>query len=197
MTDEVNKAWAEFKTPISQDALLKFCYQIEQLFRINPYLDIKKWKYLEKDKFFVELINHSQDPEFRLQTKLCMSHLKDGFLIDYENGIKSSTLLQTKPADGGSKLIITEHYHSENSEKYKNKLNKVDKSLTKWAEELQIYLSDMHRWSWFLPWRIYKQRIWLPMKPSGRRISYMLIWISIIEITLIALGVIIYFLEYY
>ena len=197
MTDEVNKAWAEFKTPISQDALLKFCYQVEQLFRINPYLDIKKWKYLEKDKFFVELINHSQDPEFRLQTKLCMSHLKDGFLIDYENGIKSSTLLQIKPADGGSKLTITEHYHSENSEKYKNKLNKVDKSLTKWAEELQIYLSDMHHWSWFLPWRIYKQRIWLPMKPSGRRISYMLIWISIIEITLIALGVIIYFLEYY
>ena len=196
MTDEVNKAWAEFKTSLSQDALLEFCCQIKQLFRINPYLEINKWEDFGQNKFFVEFVNHSQEPEFSLRTNLHVTKLKDGLRIDYENGIKSSTSFHTKPADDGSKFIITEHYHSESSDKYKDKLNEVDKSLTKWAEELQIYLNDMHRWSWFLPWRIYKQHIWLPMKPSARRISYMLIWISFIEISLIVLGVIIYFLEY-
>ena len=188
MTNEVNKAWAEFNTPLSQDTLRDFCYKIEQLFRINPYLEITTWESLEKDKYFVELVNHSQEPEFRLQTNLSVTQLEKGLQIDYEDGIKSSTSFHTKPMHDGSKLVITEHYHSESSDEYKNKFNEVDKSLAKWAEDLQTYLIDMHRWSWFPPWRIYKHKIWLPMKPAGRRVTYMLIWVSFIEIALIALG---------
>jgi hypothetical protein len=40
------------------------------------------------------------------------------------------------------------------------------------------------------------RRVWQPMKPTARRISYMLVWISLFEIALIALGVAIYFSEY-
>jgi hypothetical protein len=40
------------------------------------------------------------------------------------------------------------------------------------------------------------RRIWQPMKPSARRITYMLLWISLAEVALIALGVAIYFVEF-
>ena len=34
------------------------------------------------------------------------------------------------------------------------------------------------------------------MKPTARRITYILLWITVVEIALIALGVAIYFVEY-
>ena len=196
MTSSENKAWAEFKTPLSQDALLHFCRDIEQLFKINPYIEIKQWKNLEPQKYFIDVVNHSQKNAFSLETNIYITEFDDGIKIQYENGIKSETIFKTQAIPEGSKLEITEKYHSPSPNDSANELSNVDKSLTKWAEEIQNYLIDWQRWSWFLPWKFYKQRIWLPMKPMARRITYMIIWISIIEIALILLGVSIYFLEY-
>ena len=196
MTSSDNKAWAEFKTPLSQDSLIRFCRNIEQLFKINPYLEIKQWKNIAPQKFFIYIINHSQNNTFSLETNIYVTDIDDGIKIEYEKGIKSETIIKTQPIPEGSKLEITEKYHSPSSNDTANELSNVDKSLTKWAEEIQNYLIDWQRWSWFLPWKLYKQRIWLPMKPMARRITYMIIWISIIEIALILLGVTIYFLEY-
>jgi len=196
LTGNENKAWAEFKTPLSEEALLDFCHNIEQLFRINPYLEINKWEQLAPHSYFFDFVNHSQAPEFSLQTNMNIIDIANGLRIQYDNGIKSETTFICKRAPEGSKLVITEQYHSHDSKSNNNQLNKVDKSLTKWAEEIQNYLINWKRWSWFSPWQFYKQRIWLPMKPSSRRITYMLIWISIFEIVLIALGTLIYFLEF-
>ncbi len=196
MTSTDNKAWAEFKTPLRQDALIHFCRDIEQLFKINPYLEIKQWKNLGPQKYFIDVVNHSQNHTFSLKTNIYVTDIDDGIKIEYENGIKSETILKTLSIPEGSKLKITEKYHSPSSNDTANELSSVDKSLTKWAEEVQNYVIDWQRWSWFLPWKLYKQRIWLPMKPMARRITYMIIWISIIEIALILLGVTIYFLEF-
>ncbi|MGH1536707.1 MAG: hypothetical protein ACRBDX_01425 [Gammaproteobacteria bacterium] len=191
----MDKAWAEFKTPLSQEALLLFCGDVEQLFRINPYLEVNKWEVIEKDKYSVDLTNHSQASEFSLQTYIEVTNVSNGVQLDYNNGIKSSTTIITQPQPEGSKLVITDHYRPLDNSNSKL-LTQVDKSLHKWAEEIQNYLTTWQRWSWFLPWRLYKKHIWLPMKPSARRITYMLIWISLIEIALIGLGIIIYFIEY-
>ena len=195
MTKATNKAWAEFKTPLSQEALLLFCNDMEKLFRINPYLEVNKWETIEKNKYFIDFINHSQEPPFSLQTHLRVTNLSDGLQIYYENGIKSDTTIIAQAIPEGSKLVITDHYHPLNDDNV-GLFSSVDKSLTKWAEEIQSYLIYWQRWSWFLPWRFYKKHIWLLMKPSARRISYMLIFISLIEVMLIGLGVIIYFIEY-
>ena len=40
------------------------------------------------------------------------------------------------------------------------------------------------------------KRIWQPMKPMGRRITYILLWITVVELALIALGTAIYFVEF-
>ena len=196
MEDSKNKAWAQFKTPLSPHALFNFCFDIEQLFRINPYLEILKWDEIHAKKHFVNLINHSQKPEFSIQTNLYVDVIENSLCIQYENGIKSETTFLIEEISEGSKLTITEKYHDLENEKDTDQLLKVDKSLTKWAEDIQQYLIDWNKWSWFLPWKLYKQHVWLPMKPAARRISYMLIWISLIEITLILLGISIYFLEF-
>ncbi len=191
-----NKAWAEFKTPLSNTELFKFCLKLETLFRINPYLEILKWEEIQTHKYYVDLVNHSQKPEFSLQTNLNVTKMKNGIRIQYENGIKYESIFLIEEVPKGSKLTITEKYHGLKAEEDLDQLNKVDKSLTKWAEAIQQYLIDWQKWSWFLPWKFYKQHVWLLMKPAARRISYMLIWISVIEIALILLGVAIYFLEF-
>ena len=66
-----------------------------------------------------------------------------------------------------------------------------------WAEYLQRYLLMWVRWRRFGMWRWYMRRVWQPMKPASRRITYILLWISVVEIALIALGVAIYFIEYH
>ena len=196
MKNSENKAWVTFNTPLSQSELFNFCLNIEQLFRINPYLEILNWDKLDTKKYFIHLINHSQNPEFSIESIIYVSKFKYRLLIQYEKGIKSDTSLLVEETLDGSKLTITENYQNFDAEIKSFQINKVDKSLTKWAEEIQHYLIGWQNWSWCLPWKFYKQFIWLPMKPPARRISYMLIWISMVEVTLIFLGICIYFLEF-
>ena len=75
-------------------------------------------------------------------------------------------------------------------------LQEVDKSLVPWAKYLQQFLIIWHRWSRIGLWRWYMKRVWQPMKPMGRRITYILLWITVVELALIALGTAIYFVEF-
>jgi hypothetical protein len=191
-----NKAWAEFKTPFSKSILIDFCRDIEQLFRINPYVEIINWEKLNSNDYSIELINHSQEPAFVLKTDMHVLETSNGLIINYVSGIKTNTQIQIEEIPEGSKLTITDHYSLKKTGLQQDDLKKVDKSLTKWAEEIQIFLIQWKHWAWLLPWKYYKQYIWIRMKPSARRVSYMLIIISLIEICLIGLGTIIYFLEF-
>ncbi|MEJ2181219.1 MAG: hypothetical protein P8Y28_12500, partial [Gammaproteobacteria bacterium] len=106
------------------------------------------------------------------------------------------SLFKIEPAPQGSKLTITDYYERLPAEEREQHLHEVDKSLVVWANYLQRYLITWSRWSRFAPWRWYMRRIWQPMKPTARRITYSLLWITVVEIALIALGVAIYFVEF-
>ncbi len=189
-------AWASLNTPLSVEQLKLFCRDIERLFRINPMLEFKQWQQLEADQFLFSSKNISQETAFELETKLQLTELEDGFKLDYSQGIKSSTLFKIEPSEKGSKLTITEQYQGASEEERKLRLNEVDQSLVVWANYLQKFLVMWHKWSWFAPWRWYMHKAWLPMKPTARRITYMILWISVVEVALIGLGVAIYFAEY-
>ncbi len=191
-----DKAWVEFNTPFDKKSLLKFCHKIERLYRINPYLEFEKWVQTSNQTYHMTAINHSQSASFKIDTELKLQELPNGIEIHYSSGIKSSTIFIVDDVAQGSKLTITENYKPFSTQENLTYLHEVDKSLTKWAEEIQQYLILWKHWSWFTPWKLYKSIIWLPMKPSGRRITYMLLWISIIEVLLVGLGVMIYFIEY-
>jgi hypothetical protein len=189
-------AWASVSTPLSATELNEFCHDIERLFRINPMLEFNSWKTLDKNRYQFSGRNISQEQPFEFDVTLSVQHSDDGLRIDFDEGIKSSTVISIEPAEQGSRLRITDYYERLPTEQREAHLGEVDKSITVWAEYLQRYLINWKRYARFAPWRWYMRRIWQPMKPSARRITYMLLWISLAEVALIALGVAIYFVEF-
>ena len=195
-TESQDAAWASIQTPLDTSALHAFCQDIERLFRINPYLEFETWEQRGENNYQFSGRNSSQDPAFEFALDLAVETSTDGLIIRYAQGLKNSTALQIEPADNGSKLTIIEDYSGSTETERNERLQEVDKSLTRWAGDLQSFLVTWHRWSRLSLWRWYMRRIWQPMKPSGRRIVYMFIWISIVEVALIALGAGLYWSEY-
>jgi len=194
--DTEDLAWASLNTPLSVDELKAFCQDIERLYRINPMLEFSEWRSLDKYQFFFRGKNISQHTPFDFEFELKVSELADGFQVDYSQGIKSNTTFRIESAPQGSTLTITDHYEGISEEDRLARLNEVDKSIVVWASYLQKYLINWHKWSRVAPWRWYMSRVWQPMKPIARRITYMLLLISLVEVALITLGVAIYFVEY-
>lgn len=191
-----DKAWVEFKTPLNQAALLEFCQDVERLFRINPYLVFKKWETVSARQYRLHAVNHSQTPAFEVDTGITVEPLQDGLKIHYSQGLKSSTRITVRKSSGSSSLVIEEKYEGVSESERSDRLDEVDRSLTKWAEEIQHYLLQWQRWAWFSPWRYYKKQIWQRMKPAARRITFLLLCISAVEIALIGLGLVIYLIEF-
>jgi hypothetical protein len=195
-SSEKDAAWASLNTPLSVIELIDFCRDIERLFRINPMLEFSNWQRVDDGSYLFAGINISQQEAFQFEYKLTVSVLADGLRIDYDRGIKSSTRIKIIPSSQGSKLTITDYYAGAPKEDRKARMDEVDKSLAIWAKYLQEFIITWQRWSRFGLWRWYMKRVWQPMKPAGRRITYMLLWITLAETALISLGVGIYFAEY-
>lgn len=196
VTNEDDVAWASVNTPLSVNALKEFCADTERLFRINPMLEFKKWEDVADNSYTFSGKNISQEKPFEFEFKITANELDDGVQLDYDRGIKSSTVFKIEEAPLGSKLTITDRYDRLPAEQREEHIHEVDKSITIWAQYLQKYLISWKRWSRFGLWRWYMRRIWQPMKPNARRITYMLLWISVVEVALIVLGATIYFIEY-
>lgn len=191
-----DSAWAAVNTPLSVERLTKFCGDVERLFRINPMLEFKSFKSLGNERYTMSGRNLSHEPSFDFDVTFKVSQLSDGLQIDYENGVKSSTTVKIEPLESGSKLTITDTYERMPTEERGKHLGEVDKSLVNWVNYLQRFLILWKRWHLFRPWRWYMRRVWQPMKPIGRRITYLLLWISVAEVAFITLGVAIWFAEF-
>ncbi len=196
-TDSDDAAWASIATPLTVEKLTVFCKEDpERLLRINPFIEVKKWEERGDGGYRYSFKNSSQEKPFELDLDLRGEQHEDGLTIHYSKGLKQSTQFKVEPDPHGSKLTIIENYASPDEQEREANMDEVDKSLTAWAKDLQFYLIRWNRWSRLAPWRWYMNRVWQPMKPSGRRITYMLLWISLVEVGLIALGIGIYFAEY-
>jgi hypothetical protein len=189
-------AWAAINTPLSVDQLHEFCRDVERLFRINPMLEFSSFESPGDNRYSMAGQNISQETPFEFDVSFTVNELPDGLQIDYDSGVKSSTRLMIEAAPQGSKLTITDAYERLPAQDREQHLKEVDRSLVRWAEYLQRYLISWRRWHRFPPWRWYMTRVWQPMKPMARRITYILLWISVVEVALIALGAAIWFVEY-
>lgn len=175
---------------------MEFCADTERLFRINPMLVFTQWEQTSENSFSFSGENSSQEKVFEFEFGLTVSRLDDGYRIDYDKGVKSSTVLKIEAADQGSRLTITDHYDRLPVGERKSFLHEVDQSITVWAEYLQKFCISWNSWSRFAPWRWYMRSIWQPMKPTARRITYMLLWITVVEVALLALGAAVYYNEF-
>lgn len=188
-------AWASINTPLGVDELKSFCQDIERLFRINPMLEFNAWEKLADHRYRMAVKNISQEQPFEIDVELDIEQLGNEIIIHYANGLKKQTIFRIEPSEFGSKLTLIDEYGLSEAER-NQKISEVDKSLVNWADYLQRYLILWKKWSKHGWWRWYMKRIWQPMKPTGRRITYMFLWITLVEIALIVLGAGIYWSEY-
>jgi hypothetical protein len=179
--DEEDGAWASVNVPLTaHQCLVLFRNNIELLFRINPLYEVEECVAKEGDHYRFTGRNLSNDQE--IATDLAVTEIEQGIKIEYTDQLKESTLFTVEDIPEGAKITLTESYAPITLEERKARLDEVDKSLVPWARYLQEYLVMWNRWSWCAPWRWYMQKVWASMKPSARRITYMLLWITFAEI---------------
>ncbi|KAB2846350.1 MAG: hypothetical protein F9K44_15550, partial [Hyphomicrobiaceae bacterium] len=177
-------AWVSIETPLSADELRHFIEDVERLYRINPLLEFGAFAPAGKDRFRVVLRNLSngRDGEFVLAVSREHSAIK----VSYSEGLKQLTTFRVEPAHPGARLVIRDDYGGATEAERNARIDEVDRSLSAWGRALHDYLRRWARWRWLAPWRWYMARLWLPMKPSGRRIVYMLWIITLFEFLALA-----------
>lgn len=190
-TSPADAAWVVIETPLIPGDLSAFCRDLERLFRINPYLEFREWRGTASGAIAVAFRNLSNQREFGLLLTLERISASD-FTVRYDRGIKRSTRFEIEPAATGSRLRITDEYRGADGAD----IGEVDKSLQAWGVALRDYLLREQRWRWCAPWRWYMRRVWVPMKPSARRITFIILMVTLAEIALIGLVMAIYWAEH-
>jgi hypothetical protein len=176
-------AWVAVDTPLNVLQLEEFIGDLERLFRINSMLEIHRWNITDTNRIMFEASNLSNGKG--VKSELLVEQIDNGLYVRYSNLLKTSTSIQVKPAAmRGSRLIITDDYSGTEEDARRQRLDEVDRSLTQWGQDLHNFLHSWHRWSWLPPWRWYMCRIWQPMKPSARRITLWILWLTLGEIAL-------------
>ena len=188
-------SWVSVDTPLSLPALREFCMDIERLFRINPYLEFQRWQRTGADSVHASFRNLSNQQMVELDLRI-EREAEDAFTLIYRAGIKARTRFVLEAAGAGSRLTITDDYAGLPPVEREHRLHEVDKSLTAWGWALHEYLRREQCWGGYAAWRWYMRRLWLPMTPRARRITYMLVLLTAAELVLVLLVATIYWIEF-
>ena len=175
-----DKAWVTIQTTFRPDTLRDFCRDLERLYRINPYLEFRVWKETGLGQFHTEFRNLSNERDFSLDLTL-VPESDSAFQVRYAQGIKAATRFELNATQRGSSLTITDDYGQLPADERARHLDEVDKSLPAWGQAISDYLRRHKRWGWIAPWRWYMRRLWVPMKPSVRRITWLIVLITVVE----------------
>ncbi len=179
-TPDRDAAWVTIDTPLPAEVLLTLCRDPERLLRINSMYEFSAWRHTAPDEYVMRLLNHATGG--MMDTALSVTTDTDGMVIRYASGLKTATTVRVEPMEAGSRLTLIDEYSRATEEERLARIDEVDRSLTQWGHDLHHYFRHWHRWSRFAPWRWYMRRVWQPMRPSARRITFMLLAVSLFEI---------------
>lgn len=194
-TDSQDAAWVTIPAKQSPEALAALVDDMEAIIRVNPYYVYKtKWKKTADNCYETDYSNLSNQQE--MSSRFCVERESDArWVIRYEDGIKKQTALEIEPTEFGSKLTIIDDYDGTTEAERESRQDEVDKSLKAWGEGLFAYFQRWKRLSWIPGWKWYTRKIWIPMKPSARRITYMLLMIELAFIGLFFFSMLILWVE--
>lgn len=193
-----NTAWVTIEIPVCPGRLFDFLQDTQRLFRLNPYLDIRKWEELISEKqFHLKALNEMNGVTYDLLITVESIQPGASISLKYDKGLKRALEITLQPSASGSILTLREHYHAPTGEgeDQEQQLKEVDHGLIPWAQSIRQYLLRMKRWGWCWPYRWYRERFWLGMRPTHRRIARMLIWGTLLEFVVFLFVFIIYWLE--
>lgn len=187
-------AWVTIETPFDAGQLKGFVDDIERLYRINSLLEFKEWRNIGNGKYLFRAKNLSLGKS--LEMVLNVAADEGGVNVTYSSGLKTATRFRIEPnPDGLASLVITDDYGGLPAEEREARIDEVDKSLVQWGRDIHRYLHHWKRWSWLPGWQWYMRRIWQPMKPSARRITFMIVAITLAEFVLFLFVILIFWLE--
>ncbi len=192
--DSSDAAWVSFSTPFPPDVLNKHCRDIEVLYRVNPYYYFDVWNQTGANTHHAEFENHSNKTRLSLDLSATMESGR-GLTVTYAGGIKKRTVFTIEPAQDGSRMTITDDYNLLPEAEREKRQAEIDRSLKAWGESLRLYFLRLKRWSWLPGWRWYIWRVWIPMKPSARRIVWFIYLITVAEFLFFLLVLMIYLIE--
>ena len=187
-------AWVSLPTPLPPATLAKLCLDIEAIFRLNPYYYFKTWVQTSPTAYTIEFENQSNQTQNKLDITINPGP-GQGFTLDYDCGLKKRTVFTIEPAPHGSQLTIADDYESCPEIERTHRLQEADKSLNAWGESLRCYFLRQKRWSWLPAWRWYIRRVWIPMKPSSRRIVWLIYLVTVLEFVFFLFVFVIYMIE--
>ena len=190
-----DRVGATIQTTLRPEDLRDFCRDLERLYRINPYSEFRVWKETAPGQVHAEFRNLSNKQDYNLDLTL-VPESDSIFSVNYSQGIKAATRFEIQPAGSGSSLTITDDYNRLSAEERAQRLDEVDKSLPAWGQAILDYLRRHQRWGWIAPWRWYMRRAWVPMKPSARRIVWLLMLITVVEFLFFVFVALIWWLEH-
>jgi len=190
-----DKAWATIQTTLRPEALREFCRDLERLYRINPYIEFRIWKETAPGQVHTEFRNLSNEKDYSIDLTL-VPESDSAFSVHYAQGIKAATRFVIQTTGLGSSLTITDDYSRLTGEERAQRLDEVDKSLPAWGQAIFDYLRRHKRWGWIAPWRWYMRWVWVPMKPSARRIVWLLVLITVVEFLFFVFVALIWWLEH-
>lgn len=192
--DSTDAAWVTIPAPQRPDELAALCRDVEAIFRVNPYLYFTSWQEAAPGRYRARFRNDSNKQELDLD--LTVRPIPDpGLTIEYAQGIKRRTVFAIEPLETGARLTITDDYERLNPAERQQRASEVDKSLRAWGEALRVYFLRLRRYGWVPGWRWYIRRLWIPMKPSARRIVWLLYLITLVEFCFFLFVLTIYVLE--
>lgn len=188
-TADRDAAWVTIETPLGVSELEAFAGDVEQLLRINPLIEFGAFEALGPGRYRVRMRNLSNGRDD--EVTLAVTRVPGGIDISYQGLLKTRTTVRIEGRDGGSRLSISDHYEGGDEASRGARLDEVDRSLTVWARALHDYLVRWRRWRWLAPWCWYMRRVWMPMKPSARRIVWLIWVISAFEVATFAIAVLV------
>ncbi len=194
--DVRDAAWVRVPARLGPETLARELADPEVLLRLNPYYYFKICRRTGPDSFHAEFENQSNQQQVAVDIDVARGP-GAGLTFHYRQGVKRRTFFTIEPDGRGSTLVVTDDYSGGSEDERKQRDAEVDKSLLAWGEALRVYLLRVWRYSRVPGWRWYMRRLWIPMKPSGRRIVWLLYLITLVEFAFFCFVVLIWWVEHY
>ncbi|MDW3096110.1 MAG: hypothetical protein R8G33_10595 [Gammaproteobacteria bacterium] len=182
-----NAAWVRIKTNLDVKTLFEFCQQVERLFRLNPYLIFNHWQQNAKTSITAVWENHSNKKVYQIDTCIELEIKDNEICAKYQSGVKSETYFIVEPSGQSADLVIIDRYRSSGNDS----LDEVDKSIHAWGKGLHKFFKQYSRLR-HIPYSEYIiDKYWIRLTPMARRIIYILLVVTAVEIIALVLLVLI------
>ena len=192
-SQESDYARLEIETPFPVGWLEKFFADPMRLLRLNPLITFKDIERQAPDRWRLSGHNEANGRAFEIVGHLISD--EHGWHIQWNGWLKNETRLEISGGEQG-RLIITDDYSATPLDERRRRMDEVDTSFTAWGQAVHRYLRYLKRFAWLPGWRWFMAGPWINMKPSARRISILLFWLTVAEFMLFLMVFTVFWVEY-